>query len=52
MLGTVAQIQVDQALVGNTQLFRHLLEIMDRAFIKPNGDLFFQLRDIRVFVAI
>jgi|GEM_PF-6441480 len=45
----VSQVQIDQALVWNTDVFRDRLEVGDRIFIKPNGDLFFQLGCVWVF---
>ena len=50
--GAVAQIQIDQALVGHAQLFRNTLEISNGIFIQTNGDLLFQLRCIRVFACL
>ncbi|SBT04012.1 hypothetical protein ACCAA_130007 [Candidatus Accumulibacter aalborgensis] len=45
----VAQIQVDEALVGDTNVFRDSLEVRDGLFVEPNGDLLFELCCVWVF---
>ena len=47
--GTVTQIQVDKALVGNAHVFGDGLEVCDGFFIKPNGNLLFELGRVGVF---
>ena len=49
---TVSQIQIDKTLVWNAYLFGDRLEVVDSLFIKPDGDLLFQLRGIGIFAGI
>lgn len=44
----VAQIQVDQTLVGNAYFFGNRFEIFNAIFIQPNRNLFFQLRRVGI----
>ena len=46
---TVAQIQVDKALVGNAHILGDSLKVCDGRFIKPDGNLLFELGRIGVF---
>lgn len=49
--GTVTQIEIDKALVGNAHILGDGLEIGDGRFIEPDGNLLFELSRIRVFLA-
>lgn len=40
----VSQVQVDEALVRNANVFRDCLEVRDGFFVEPNGDLLLELR--------
>ena len=44
----IAQVQIDQALIGNADLFGHRLEIVDAFFIEADGDLLLELRSVGV----
>jgi hypothetical protein len=41
--GAVSQEQIDEVLIGHSQLCRHLLEVVHRRNIKANGDLALEL---------
>ena len=41
--GAVSQIEIDKALVRNTNVFGDCLEVRDGIFVKTNRDLFFEL---------
>jgi hypothetical protein len=41
--GTIAQIEVDETLIRNPDVFGYRLEIGDGVFVEPNGDLLLQL---------
>lgn len=45
---TVAQVQVDEALVRNTNLLGERLEVVDRFLIQADGDLLLQLGSIGI----
>jgi len=48
----VSKVQVDQALIGNTLLFRHFLEIIYRIFVKPDRYLLLEFRGIRIGLGV
>lgn len=45
--GTVAQVQVDQALIRDACVFRHVFEVGNHVLIEPDGDGLFQFRRVR-----
>ena len=49
LCGTVSQIQVDQALIGDAFSLCHIFEVVDCFFVQANGYLLFKLIGIRVF---
>ena len=46
---TVSQVQINEALVRNTSVLRYRLKVTYGLFIKPNGNLLFKLRRVRIF---
>ena len=40
---TVSQVQINEALIRNANVFRDCLEVRDGLFVKPNGDLLLEL---------
>lgn len=46
----VSQIQVDEALVRNSNVFRDCLEVHDGLFVEPNRDLLLELCCVRVLL--
>ena len=47
--GTVTQIQIDKALVGNARILGDSLEVCDGLFIEPDGNLLFKPGCVGVF---
>ena len=45
---TVSQVQIDEALIRNANVFRNGLKVRDGLFIEPNGDLLLELRSIGI----
>lgn len=45
---TVSQIQINQALVGDSDVFRNRLEIVDALFVQADSYLLLELRGVRV----
>jgi hypothetical protein len=45
----ISQIQIYQALVGDTRVLRYRLEIAYRFLIKANGNLLLKLGSVRIF---
>jgi len=45
----VSQVQVDEALVRNANVFRDCLEVRDGLFVEPNGDLLLELCCVWIF---
>jgi len=45
---TVPQVQIDETLIRNANVFRNGLEVRDGLFIEPNGDLLLELRCIGI----
>lgn len=48
-LSTVAQVEINQALIGKVFFFRQVLEIRDGIFIQADRDLLFKLLGVWVF---
>ena len=48
----ISEIQIYEALIGNTCVLRYRLEIAYRLLIKANGDLLLQLRSVRILSRI
>lgn len=46
---TISQIEIDQALVRNANFSRDGFKIVNAFLVQTDGDLFFQLRSVRVF---
>jgi len=46
----ISQIEINQGLVRDVSLFGQPLEIVDDLFLKPEGDLPFELAGIRVLL--
>lgn len=41
-LGTVLEIQINEALIGNPFFLSQCFEVLDRPFVQSNGDLLLQ----------
>src|SRR5262249_31911565 len=44
----VAQVEIDEALVGDAHLLGDAFEVRDSVLVQPNGDLLLQLRGVGV----
>ena len=49
---TVAQIKVDQALVGDANILRDRLEVVDGIAIEPDSDLLLELRSVGILLCL
>lgn len=45
---TVSQIQIDEALIGDADLFRERFEVVDGFLVQADRDLLLQLGSVRV----
>jgi len=50
--GAVAQIEIDQSLIGNTCFLSQTFEIIDRAFVQADGHLTLQARRVGIAAAL
>jgi hypothetical protein len=48
--GAIPQVEVDQALVWNSDLLGDRLEVVNRILIQANSDLLFELRSIGILL--
>ena len=49
---TVTQIKVDQALIGNANILRDRLEVVDGVTVEPDGDLLLEPRSVGVLLCL